>query len=241
MASPTASPSRHPRARSVVGASGISPRDVGDRPAGQDVLFLLAGFDSTGPNPTDGANCLGGIHSELDEQPRRDRPGAAETAATVHEHPAAAPKNPAQIGAGGNPPGLEPLIGNGNIDNRQVNPSHSVLLDHGWQIDDVEHLELAGLDQRDNYLRSPVAHNADINFEVAIPSAIAILLARTEGQADAPGDTWCRHCSDCQRTTQAALHKDPSSRQNILPDIISRTFPWYNGDEEVMKLSEVIA
>jgi hypothetical protein len=42
-----------------VGSSDIALFcNIGDRPAGQDVLFLLASFDRAGPSISDRMNCL---------------------------------------------------------------------------------------------------------------------------------------------------------------------------------------
>jgi len=52
-------PQKAPRARSTVGSSDIALFcNIGDRPAGQDVLFLLASFDRAGPSISDRMNCL---------------------------------------------------------------------------------------------------------------------------------------------------------------------------------------
>jgi hypothetical protein len=108
--------------------------NIGDWPAGQDVPFLLAGFDRPGPDMPDGTNCVGGVGAQLDEQSSRDHPRTAETTSAMNKYAAAASNNPAQIGTGGGPPNFEPLIGYGNIDDRQMNPPHSVSLNHAREI-----------------------------------------------------------------------------------------------------------
>jgi hypothetical protein len=128
-------------------------RSVVDRPASKNVAFLFGSFDSAWPDMPDSANCLVGFGTQFDEEPRRDRPRAAETTAAMYEHAAAGSNNPARIGASDDPSSLEVTIRYRNVTDRQMNPSHPVSFDDAREPRDLEELEFAGLDQRHDHFR----------------------------------------------------------------------------------------
>lgn len=98
-------------------------------------------------------------------------------------------------------------------------PVHVARRDFSTKAPDPEPLDLVGLDQRDDRRRAPCADNIEVSAEIAVPAAgqrVLLLLARAEGDADAPGRMHAFHLGDLQRVGPAgARHPvSPLSRRS---------------------------